>query len=143
MLSEESLSKKGVNVLSWKTSVILLRHDTTFATGLKSGSFHRLTTICTPLNKTEAALVVDLLTWQKRHSHAAHVVDVQMTVQNILTSTEISKGLKTVFCESCSTGNMARFETSLQAPHKTLEVLELVHSEGNGPIEASSKRRGK
>ena len=125
--SFEVVFKNGICHISKKGSVI--------ATGSLKNNLYKLNT----WTSDDTALIADINLWHKRLAHVDPTLIKSMASNHTATGLKISDGQSTdVTCSGCIFGKAHRSIIPKKAIKKSESVLDLVHSDVNGPLEVPS-----
>ncbi len=139
LLSVPMFDKSGLETSFHSGRCIIKRASTTVATGTMVGNLYKLDTHCENHNYTSKALVAtSLQLWHQRLAHVQPSVIMQMCKHGTATGIQLSASSDSFPCKDCIMGKAHRAPIPKKALSRSTRLLELVHSDVNGPLEVPS-----
>ena len=136
LLSVLSFDKLGYRTLFESGRAYVHSEDELLATATLEGNLYRLDT--SPEQRKTALVSVDLDTWHKRLAHINPTTITEMSRNNIVRGLALNRNTASTHCEGCSLGKAHRSPIPRSSSTKSKNLLELVHSDVNGPLETPS-----
>lgn len=137
LLSIPTLDKSGKASLFESGRVFIQSRDVLLATGTLQGNLYRLDTLQPEPNS--AFLSVEMETWHRRLAHLSPATISEMAARNLVHGLNLKKGSPNLgHCEGCILGKGHRSPIPKVSSSKSTKLLQLVHSDVNGPIETPS-----
>lgn len=136
LLSVSSLSMKGFTTAFEGRKCDIKQGRTVVASGTLQGSLYRLDTV----KGANTALVSSTLqVWHERFAHVDPSVIQNMVNNNVVSGVEIQdSNASEMKCEGCVLGKGHRTPIPKKSSSRSSKILELVHSDVNGPLETPS-----
>ncbi len=139
LLSVPMFDRSGLKTSFHSGRCTIVRNSTTVATGTMVGNLYRLDTHSDDQNCSSKALVASSLQlWHERLAHAQPSVIKQMSKHGTANGIQISTSSDSFPCKGCVMGKAHRAAISKKAFSRSTRLLELVHSDVNGPVEVPS-----
>ena len=133
LLSVPTLDKSGYTTIFESGRVFIRSNNFLLATATLRGNLYRLDT-SNELQKT-ALVSVDLDTWHKRLAHVSPITISEMSKKNVVQGLHLEPNSQFTHCEGCFLGKGHRSPIPKASKSKSQKLLELVHSDVNGPME--------
>lgn len=139
LLSVSNLSKNGL-VTSFKAGRCWIEKDEkVVASGTLRGTLYQLDVPETNQPVSEAFIASTLQVWHERMAHVDPSAISKMVSKNIVNGIEIKKSSDdNLKCDGCVLGKAHRSNIPKLSSSRSLQILELVHSDLNGPLDRPS-----
>ena len=137
LISVPTLDKSGKNILFESGKAFVRSNNVLLATGTLQGNLYRLDSrISKPIN---AFISVEMEVWHRRLAHLNPITIAEMSSKNVVQGLNLStEKPKLNTCKGCIMGKAHRSQIPKSSSNKSTRLLELVHSDVNGPIETPS-----
>lgn len=134
LVSVPSLDKKGLTTIFENLSCIIKYQDVVLATGTMVGNLYQL-----DVETDHAFVASDLSLWHKRLAHIDPESIKTMSRQGFVAGINLEDADSSKHkCDDCIIGKGHRTTFPKQSKTKTSQLLELIHSDVNGPLEVPS-----
>lgn len=135
LLSVPIFDKSGLNTSFHSSRCWIQKENTLLATGTMKGNLYQLDVPALPI---ERALVSQKV-WHHRLAHIQLACLIQMSKSNAVEGLEVEDTERNnMTCTGCVLGKGHRQAIPKKAYSRSTKLLELVHSDVNGPIEVPS-----
>ena len=137
LLSVPTFDKPGLNTSFFKRKRWVRKDSALLATATMRGNLYKLDVVQNP---TEAALVARRAElWHRRLAHIQPATLLQMSKSQSIRGLQVShKNTELTSCTGCILGKAHRSAIPTKSETRASKLLELVHSDVNGPIEVPS-----
>lgn len=139
LLSVSTFSKRGFSTLFENDRCFVKRGNTTVVSGTLHGTLYKLDTPSAYQTTPHAFTASTLEVWHKRLAHVDPVTIVNMVDNNIVTGIDLKKQKSNnIECDGCTLGKGHRSPIPKKSKSRSSNILELVHSDVNGPLDTAS-----
>jgi len=137
LLSVPTLSKRGFSTIFQNGRCFVMKRDTTIASGTLHGTLYKLDV---PYEAPQCALLSSTLdTWHQRLAHVDATTIRNMVDKNIVTGIKLTRdSSQDITCDGCILGKGHRSPIPKKSMTRSSNILQLVHSDVNGPLETAS-----
>lgn len=135
LLSVPTLDKSGLETLFKSGRAFISSQTRLLATATLQGNLYRLDTS----NVKTALVSAQMNVWHKRLGHLSPTTISEMNTRNVVRGLHLAKeNSNLTHCEGCELGKAHRTTIPKVSHSKSKKLLELVHSDVNGPMEEAS-----
>ncbi len=139
LLSVSTLSRRGVSTTFVNGRCWLKKGQHTVASGTLQGTLYNLDVAKGGQTKSHALVSATMDVWHKRFAHVDPPSIINMVNQNITTGVDIKNSASGGFtCDGCVLGKGHRSPIPKKSSSRASQILELVHSDLNGPLDGAS-----
>ena len=135
LLSVPAFDKSGLRTSFYSRRCCIEKDTSLLATGTMQGNLYRLDTI----TQRTALVACKLELWHKRLAHVHPSVIEHMSKNSIATGIDLKQSASSFnHCDGCMLGKGHRSPIPKKSASTSNHLLELVHSDVNGPMETPS-----
>ena len=139
LLSVPTLDKKNFSTTFEKKRCLIRSERKLFATGSMSGNLYKLDMNDGRNSNKAAFFSKDLRTWHRRLAHIDPRTIQKMCGQGTVTGIDLTRADEAELnCDDCVLGKGHRAPIPKTSASRTSKLLEIVHSDVNGPFEVPS-----
>ena len=138
LLSVPTLDKANLKTSFQSRRCLIERDGHTLATGTMVSNLYKLDTVSEQLPAQKALIAASLELWHQRLAHTQPSVIQAMSRSNRISGLQILSPQNSVQCTDCVLGKGHRSAIPRKASSRSTRLLELIHSDVNGPIEVPS-----
>jgi len=139
LLSVSQLDNKGLTTSFANGRCHVRQGQHLMATGSSKGKLYVIDAPTTSVSSHKLLLSSSLSMWHERMAHVSHSTIQEMVKNNVVTGVKIeSSTISSPPCDGCVLGKGHRLPIPKSVSFKSTKILELVHSDLNGPLEVPS-----
>ncbi len=141
LLSVRSLAEKCLHVFFTSSLCLIQDQGELVASGTLYADLYRLDMASESTSTLSATgLLASVPTWHERLVHIEPAAILSMRKNQVVTGLDVSNdSQKESVCSACIIGKASRSPFPKQSSSRTHDILELVHSGVNGPINVASQ----
>jgi transposase InsO family protein len=141
LLSVSKMTDQGYEV-NFQANTCLMKRDNTTIKGVRHGSLYKL---LGSFNDKKTSLIMETKQtsnkadlWHQRYGHLGISSLQKLQANDMVVHLDIGKHAKLKFCEGCVYGKQHRDGFPTQGGTRATQLLELIHSDVNGPMRTTS-----
>lgn len=139
LLSVSQLDEKGLTTSFSKGTCQIRNGNHLMATGSSIRKLYILNTSILPTTSQKSLVASSLPIWHQRMAHVSHSSIQSMVENNVIAGVHISNSKPDpISCDGCVIGKGHRQPIPKSVKFKSTKLLELVHSDLNGPLDVPS-----
>ena len=139
LLSVSALSRRGLSTTFTNGRCWIKKGQQTVASGTLQGTLYKLDMGKGSQTEPRALVSATIDEWHKRFAHVDPYNIIDMVNKNVITGVDITKSTSGEFtCDGCVLGKGHRNPIPKKSMSRASQILELVHSDLNGPIDVMS-----
>ncbi len=136
LLSVTTLDKSGLKISFYSRKCQIMKNNTLIATGSMIGNLYRLDSAPNIHNRALVTRKIEL--WHHRLAHISPRVILEMSNKNMVRGLDDVRSFESFHCSDCLAGKGHRSPIPRKSKTRASKLLELVHSDVNGPLETPS-----